>query len=259
MFFALPFYAGLFVYFYRKQDAPTRTEFNRDLGLIALVGLFGYYLASWFDFVGLEYVSAGFERLLLFIYPTLVLFISLVWLKIRPGKKEIIALAITYVGIGVAFRSEAQSSGPRAHIGALYIVGAAITYAVYLVATEKLSEKYSPLVFTSFAILVSAVVILLHAWVTGEKLLGYPAPVYWYALFMAIFCTVVPSLFVAQGIQYIGSNRASILSMIGPIMTIYMAYAFLGEEITWIQSIGTLCVIAGVTLLSVRKTKNASE
>lgn len=257
MLFALPLYVVIFAWFFRTQEQSTQKAFRKDWLLISAVGLFGYYLAGWFDFVGLEYISAGFERLLLFLYPTLVLLISLVWLKQRAGKREILALAITYVGIGISYLNEMGNVGHKAHIGAVYIVGAAITYAIYLVATEKLSYKYSPLVFTSFAIIVSALAIAAHAFVAGERLVGYPPIVYILCAAMAIFCTVIPSLMIAQGIALIGSNRAAILSALGPVVTIYLAYVFLGEDITLPQTIGTLGVLAGVALLTVKPQKTA--
>lgn len=255
MIFALPLYVAIFAWYYRKQPGETRSAFRKDWFSVAIVGLFGYYLASWFDFVGLEYISASFERLLLFIYPTLVLLISLVWLKRRAGKREIAALLVTYVGIGISYHNETATLGEKAHIGALYIVAAAITYAIYLVATEKLSRRFSPLVFTSFAIIASAIAIIIHGFLAGEKLWGFPPAVYYYTIAMAIFCTVLPSLFVAQGIALIGSNRAAILSTLGPVMTIYMAYLVLGEDVNTLQALGTVCVIAGVALLSIRKRK----
>lgn len=258
MIFSLPLYVVIFLYYYRRQSGATRGSFSKDWPGIALVGLFGYYFASWFDFVGLEYVSASFERLLLFIYPTLVLMISLVWLKRRAGRREIAALLITYVGIGISYYNETATVGAKTHIGAIYIIFAAITYAIYLVATEKLAQRYSPLVFTSFAIIVSAVAIIIHGTLTNEKLSGYAAEVYGYTLAMAVFCTVLPSLFVAQGIALIGSNRAAILSTLGPVMTIYLASVVLGEVITNAQTIGTVCVIAGVALLTLR-ARRASE
>lgn len=257
MIFALPMYIAIFAWYYRKQPAETQAAFRKDWFFVTVVGLFGYYLASWFDFVGLEYISASFERLLLFIYPTLVLLISLVWLKRRAGKREIAALFVTYVGIGISYHNETATLGAKAHIGALYIVGAAITYAIYLVATEKLARRFSPLVFTSFAIIASAVAIIMHGFLAGEKLWGFPPEVYYYTLAMAVFCTVLPSLFVAQGIALIGSNRAAILSTLGPVMTIYMAYLVLGEDINSLQTLGTVCVIAGVALLTLKKRKVA--
>lgn len=259
MIFALPLYVAIFAYYFRKQPAETKQSFRKDWVAISVVGLFGYYLASWFDFVGLEYISASFERLLLFIYPTLVLLISLFWLKRRAGRREIAALLVTYVGIGISYHNETAVAGPKAHIGAIYIVFAAVTYAVYLVATEKLSRTYSPLVFTSFAIIASALAIIIHGFALGEKLWGFPPEVYYYTAAMAVFCTVLPSLFVAQGIALIGSNRAAILSTLGPVMTIYMAYLFLGETFNTAQSIGTICVIAGVAVLTLKVKRTATS
>lgn len=255
MIFSLPFYLAIFFWFYRLQAPELRTNFRRHSLAMGLVGLSGYYFASWFDFVGLEYISASFERLLLFIYPTLVLLISLVWLKVRAGRREIVSLVITYIGIGIAYHNETGAVGERAQIGAIYILLAAITYAIYLVATEKLTRHYSPLVFTSFAIIISSVAIIIHGLLAGERLVEYPAEVYWYILAMAIFCTVLPSLFVAQGIALIGSNRAAILSTLGPVLTIYLAYSILGDEITLAQTIGTLCVLVGITLLTIKDLK----
>lgn len=259
MAFALPMYIGIFWFYYSRQPAQTRAGFRKDWISIGIVGLFGYYLASWFDFVGLEYVSAGFERLLLFIYPTLVLLISLVWLKTRAGKREIAALLVTYVGIGIAYHNESGLATSNVQVGAVYIIFAAVTYAVYLVATERLARHYSPLVFTSFAIIISALAILLHGLATRERLTGFPREVYIYTFLMAVFCTVLPSLFVAQGIAMIGSNRAAILSTVGPVMTIYLAFVVLGENITTAQTVGTACVMVGIALLTIKKRKVASS
>jgi drug/metabolite transporter (DMT)-like permease len=259
MMFALPLYLIIFAYYYPRLDSGVKVQFKKDWFLISIVGLFGYYLASWFDFVGLEYISASFERLLLFIYPTLVLLISLVWLKRRAGRREIAALLVTYVGIGISYHNESLIAGEKANIGALYIIMAAITYAVYLVATERLAQRYSPLVFTSLAIIMSALAIIIHGFLAHEKLMGFPAEVYYYTAAMALFCTVLPSLMVAQGIALIGSNRAAILSTLGPVMTIYMAYLILGEDVTPTQTIGTLCVIAGVALISLKKKRLAEN
>jgi drug/metabolite transporter (DMT)-like permease len=255
MIFSLPFYLVIFFWFYRLQSSELRAGFRKHWVAMGLVGLSGYYLASWFDFVGLEYISASFERLLLFIYPTLVLLISLFWLKTRAGRREIAALLLTYLGIGISYHNETGAVGANAHIGAIYIIFAAITYAIYLVATEKLARHYSPLVFTSFAILISAVAIIIHGVLAGERLMGYPEPVYWYIFAMAVFCTVLPSLFVAQGIALIGSNRAAIISTLGPVLTIYLAYSVLGDAITLAQTIGTICVLAGIALLTIKSGK----
>lgn len=255
MIFSLPLYLIIFSYYFQKQQPQTKIKFRRDWMKIAVVGLFGYYLASWFDFVGLEYISASFERLLLFIYPTIVLLLSLVWLKRRAGKREILALIITYLGIGFAYHGEMATIGTRAHIGAIYIIAAAITYAIYLVATERLARDYSPLVFTSFAILASAVAIIIHGVGAGETIWGFHPMVYIHIGLMAVFCTVLPSLFVSAGIALIGSSRAAIISTLGPVMTIYLAFAVLGEEIKPAHTIGALCVVAGVGLLTIKKKK----
>ncbi|MCX7633388.1 MAG: DMT family transporter [Turneriella sp.] len=259
MLFSLPFYLAVFCWYYAKEPPPLQQNFRRQILPVSATGLLGYYFASWFDFVGLEYVSASFERLLLFIYPTLVFIISFVWLKVRAGRRELAALAITYAGIGLSYYEERNFAGNAANIGAVYILLAAVTYAIYLVATERLAHRYSPLLFTSFAILVSSLAIIAHGVLAGEKLLGHPPRVYWLILAMAIFSTVLPSLFVALGIALIGSNRAAVIGTLGPALTIWLAHRILGDAITPAQLAGTACVLLGVTLLAIQHRRKTAH
>jgi drug/metabolite transporter (DMT)-like permease len=277
MLFSLPFFVAVAVYVNRKSLALPLPLLGRELGSVAEkspvplqsetdqltsadywklagLGVLGYYAASIFDFWGLQYVTAGLERLILFVYPTLVVLIS--WLVFRKpiGRTEIMALVLTYAGILVVFSRGSFASQPQVWMGAVLIFGSALTYAVYLVGSGRLIPKFGSVRFNSYAMIVSSAAVILHYLVAyPESLWHFPAPVYYYGVALAIFSTVIPTFLVTAGIKLIGAGRAAIIASVGPVSTIVLGYFFLNETISITESIGTMLVLAGVLLVSTKK------
>ena len=252
MFFSLPFYiAILLIYNYKKpQTGIGRSDWMK----IIFLGIVGYYLASYFDFQGLKYITAGLERLILFIYPTLVVLIASFVFKRPILKKHIIALLITYSGILLAVWNDVLSDQIHVLIGGGLIFLSALTYAMYLVGTEKLIPVLGTIRFTAYAMIVSTVAVLIHyLFQDYSKVFELDKEVYLLGLIMAIFATVIPSFFISEGIRMIGSGTAAIVGSVGPVSTIILAYIFLGESITFTQVMGTVLVLTGVLIVSLDK------
>ncbi len=256
MLFSLPFF--LLIGWWNQRKNPTRTALTRrDWGSIALLGFAGYYLASLLDFLGLQYIGAGMERLILFVYPTLVLLISALVYKQPVLPKQFMALVLTYIGITVAFAQGAKRSG-EAHfwLGAVLIFGSALAYAIYLIGSGRLLPRLGTLRYTSLAMTFAAISILVHHGILYHwDLLGFAPQVYQLSLVMAILATVLPSFLISEGIRIIGSSNASIIGSVGPISTIILAYVFLNEQFGVYQWVGTLLVIGGVLMISLQKGK----
>jgi len=252
MLFSLPIYV-LIAVFVKPEKAKTLRK--TDYFWLIFFGFVGYYLASFFDFLGLQYIKAGLERIVLFIYPTLVLLISRVFLKTKITKTQIAAIGITYFGVVTAFVGELNLSGTHLYLGVSLIFLSALTYAMYLVGSGWLIPKFGVLCFTSYAMIVSTVCVLVHYFSTREiDLLSYPKQVYFLGLLMAVLSTVIPSFLVSKSIKIIGSSNFSIIASIGPISTIVLAYVFLGENLNVYQVIGTAIVIVGIYLVSRSKS-----
>ncbi|WP_394748712.1 DMT family transporter [Spongiimicrobium salis] len=252
MLFALPFY--VFIAFWKKPLQPDQIR-SKDYLWIFIFGFFGYYLASLFDFMGLQYIKAGLERIILFIYPTVVVLLSWLFFKKRLSKKQRIAILITYLGVVVTFWNEITIEGESVYWGGFLVLLSAITYASYLVGSGWLIPKFGVLQFTSYAMMVSTLCIFVHYSMVGDfNLWDYPKEVYFLGIAMAIFSTLLPSFLVSAAIGRLGANTFSIFGSLGPISTIILAFFFLDERITWIQGLGMLIVIFGVTLVS-RKSK----
>lgn len=255
MLMALPFYAGILWWTNRKK-APLAFTRHLVIRLIAY-GFLGYYVASYFDFWGLEYVSASMERLILFIYPTLVVILSAFFAGKKVRLIELIAIVVTYSGMLLAFFDKVQVSGVQeTAIGALLIFISALTYAVYLMGSGKLIPKIGTVRFTSLSMMVACAAVVVHNLIAnGELALFHFAwQVYVLALMIALISTVIPSFLISESIKRIGASEVAITGNIGPISTIILSMIFLNEVIGFWQWVGTAIVLFGVSLLSRKKS-----
>lgn len=251
MVFALPFY--LLIAFSKKPLHSKEINY-KDYLWVVFFGFIGYYLASLFDFMGLQFIKAGLERIILFIYPTMVVVLS--WLIFRKSisKIQIIAIIITYLGVILTFWNEEPMKDGSVILGGTLIFFSALTYASYLVGSGWLIPKFGVMQFTSYAMIVSTVCIVLHySMVKGLQLSTYPKEVYYLGIAMAIFSTLIPSFLVSAAIKRLGAPTFSLFGSLGPVSTIILAFFFLDERITVLQIIGMLIVIGGVTLVSRQK------
>ena len=159
MTFALPVFLAiaLWVHFSGKSAHLT----PRDALTIVLLGITGYYLPIWIDFAGLQYISEWVERVIMFLYPTMVILISALLYGSRIGQRETFALAASYVGVGMAAGAETLATGaaaPHALLGATLVFFSALTYAGYLVASGRLIPRMGTTVFTAYIMLVASIV-----------------------------------------------------------------------------------------------------
>ena len=253
--FALPFFIGIAWYDYRKNGAKKLS--SQQWLLLVFLGIVGYYLASLFDFWGLEFIGAGMERLILFLYPTLTAIFAAIAFKRKISRLQIIAILICYLGITVAFWEHLNmQKGPHFWWGALLVFGSALTYSFYLVGSEKLIPELGVTRFTSYCMIVSSMVIITHYLINSSvPFTSYPWQVYVYGLSISMFNTVIPSFIISAAILKIGSAKTSVLSSIGPVFVIISASIFLNEPITVYNVVGTLIIIWGVTMISNSKTR----
>ncbi|PJZ48988.1 DMT family transporter [Leptospira saintgironsiae] len=253
MIFAIPFFA--FVLYQESNKNSDKPISRKDYGIVVLLAFIGYYMASFFDFWGLEYLSASMERLVLFTFPALVLLLGFVFLKKKVHKIEIYSVALTYSGILLAFLPDAEAQGRSAWIGATLVFLSALAYAVYLIGSGQMIPKLGSRKFTALLMIWSGVFVLIHFFFTKnyEILIQQPWQVYGYGFALGFLTTVVPAFLTTAGIQRIGSNKASIAGSVGPVFTLFLAAVLLGEIITWENVVGTVIVLSGVFLLGKKK------
>ena len=251
MAFALPVFLWIGL---RESRNATPLE-RRDWAAILALGLLGYYGASILDFLGLQYISAGLERLILFTYPTLTLLLGALLYGQKIGRREWWALALCYLGIGAAFAHDLNLSAETSAvwIGAAFVFGSSVCYALYLSGSGPMLARIGVTRFTALAMLVSTAATLVH-FLASQPLsaLVQPLPIYGYGLAMAVLSTIIPVFAQSAAIRRIGSGRAALIGTIGPLLTIVFGWWLLGETISAWQLAGMALVVAGVVLVSRR-------
>ncbi|GBG15147.1 multidrug DMT transporter permease [Novimethylophilus kurashikiensis] len=256
MAFAAPLFMGLWIWARSRPDAKPISR--RDTGLLLFFGVLGGYAPMWFDFAGLVYVTAGLERVLLYLYPTMVLLIGAVRYHQHIGRREIFSLVASYAGVALAVGHDMavlKSGAALTLAGAGLVLMSALTYASYIVFSGRVIPRIGSASFAAASMLVASVSAATHLILTHpvSSVLHLPAPVYGLGLLMAIVATFLPAILLSAGIHRIGSTRASLVGTIGPVSTIVLAYFFLGEMITPLQILGTALVMAGVLATSLQK------
>ena len=256
MLFSFPFYVVI-AYLYRDANKDDKI-LKKDYLWLVFFGFMGYYLASYFDFVGLTYIKASLERIILFLYPTMVLLLNRFFLKQKITKLQALAIALTYLGIVIAFWDEVQLSGNKTILGGAFILLSALTYASYLVGSGWLIPKFGVMKFTAYAMLISCFCVFIHYAIINEtNLLSFTWEVYVLGFLIAVFATVIPSFLVSASIKMISSSNFAIIAGVGPISTIILAAIFLNERLTLLQLFGALIVIVGILFVSLKKQKES--
>lgn len=246
MLFSLPVFAAVAVWKMRAGPPLGKADRWRVVGL----GLVGYYLSSFLDFLGLQYISVGLERLILFLTPTFVLLISTLFLKQHISRRQWLALLTSYAGIVLVFLHDLQGGG-NVVLGASLVLGSAAAYAAYLLLSGEMVQRLGSLRLVAYAMCVSSAACIGQFFLLRPAaMLLQPMPVYGLSLVNGIFCTVLPVFMTMIAVQRIGAGTASQAGMIGPVSTLFLGALILGEPVTDWQLGGTALVLAGIYLLS---------
>ena len=246
MLMALPLFVLMALWAARRAEPLSWADRARVLWL----GFTGYYLSSLLDFQGLQYISVTLERLILYLNPTLVLLINVLLARQRPGRWQIGALVLSYLGVLLAFGHDLQREGGQIIVGSLLVLGSALSYALYLFGSGQVVARIGAVRLTAYASCVASVLVLLHFAVTHPLPLLWqaPAPVQWLSLVNATVCTVLPVLAIMLAVQRVGSSLAAQVGMLGPVSTIVMSLWLLDEPMGPAQIAGTVLVLIGVLL-----------
>ncbi len=256
MAFSLPFYLVFAILALRERSRKgLTTELSiTTLTKTALIGILGYYVASYLDLEGLTMVTAQFERLILFTYPSFVILLGALLFGQKITARIITALFVTYAGLAILFGQDLRLFGNEVMIGAAYVFGASLTFAGYILFSKTQINKIGARLFTCFAMIAASLSILAHFAITHDlAMLAQPLPVYGLTFMIAVLSTVLPSFLIATAIEEIGSTPTALLGSIGPVFTTLLGIFLLGEIFTTWHFIGMVLVISGALILSQKR------
>ncbi len=259
MLFSLPIFVGIAIWALNQRKEGVSLVLASKWEIL-IYGLLGYYIASLLDLEGLQYIDASLERVIIFIYPTLVVVLSMIFLRKRITKLQGVAILTTYVGVVIAMAGHLQiESSDNLIYGVLLISGSAFIYAIYLIGSGEVAPRMGTKIYNSVAMIVACLAILMHNMIVhGFNLMSFEWQVYIYALLISSIGTVIPSYLMVEGVRLIGASKSSIIGTIGPISTIVLAAIVLEERITLVQWIGSLIVVGSVLIVMLTKDRMMS-
>lgn len=256
---ALPFFL-LICWLNRHHNQNIKAK---DWFLLMVAGLIGYYFSSWLDFAGLMYISASLERIILFLYPTLTVIASSFIYKQKLRLKSIFAIALSYGGTVIVMLQEQSMVAHESNfwIGVSLVFASAVCFASYLLLTPRLIQKFGSWNYTGLALSIACMGTLTHFMIATPNpvglLLQLPSTVIWYGIALGLLVTVLPTILIAQSISRLGAAQSAMIGSIGPILTIILAVALLGEHMNAVQWFGCLLNIIGVMMITLSKKKLA--
>jgi drug/metabolite transporter (DMT)-like permease len=256
MLFAAPFFVAMAWWSGRRPGALPIAR--SDWRALTWLGFVGYYLSSLLDFMGLVYITASLERLVLYLYPTMVLVLSALTRGRRVTRREVLALVVSYAGIAFVFVHDLNFGGDARALwtgGALVFAGAFL-YSLYLVGATDVIARMGSMRFIAWAMLLSCAFVFAQFALTRDlSALRVPPSILGLSLAMAVFSTVLPTWLVAEAIRRLGPNTSSLIGSLGPVFTIGLGALILGEAVHWIQLVGAALVLIGVTLVTLRASR----
>lgn len=251
MIFATPVFVAIGAWAYAKRRANGEAPLDlASVAWAAFIGLIGYYVASAFDFAGLQYISAALERLVLFTYPLFVMFIGAALYGEAVTGFGIAAAAVTYIGLAIVFAADLPEGGRNTAIGTALVLGAAISFAWHQILAKRVIPRLGSMLFTSIALSTAGVACVLHQVIIGSGSFAASPRFLWLAFGCAIIATVLPTFLINAGLARVSSSAVSMIATVSPIVTIGLAITILGEPFTLADAVGAGLVLAGVGLFT---------
>ena len=252
MIFAFPLFWA--VYLITKQHQNPQQLNRKDVYQLCWLGFSGYFLSSYLDFLGLFYISAGLERIVLYLTPAIVVLISYFFLKKPISRLQWISIIIGYLGVILAFIEDLKTNGSNGWLGVGLVFASACLYANYLIFSGEIVKRIGSIRLVTYASSFSAICSVIQVLILAPRtILEQATQVYWFSLGNAVFCTVLPMLMIMIAVQRIGSSLTAQSGILGPVATIFMGWYFLQEKISLLQMIGLVLVIFAVWLLMKNK------
>jgi len=249
MLFSMPIYAVLLCWFLRDAELRARITLKNIL-TTAFIGMLGYYVASFLDLIGLQYVTAQLGRMILYVYPTFVVLLGALLFGERVTLRIIVSLLITYSGVLIIFGHDLRTFGHEVVTGTLFILGGALGFSIYLLYSKALIAELGSRIFTCVALISASIGIFIHyafSHSISEPQINNHA--IGLVLFIAVFCTVIPTFFTTAAVSRIGASKTGIAAMIGPAFTSVFAVVILSEAFTIYHALGIIITVFGVWVL----------
>lgn len=210
-----------------------------------------YLSSSIADFIGLLYISASLERAVLFTFPIYVFLLSSDLSRITFSK--VVLIVSTVLGLAIMFNPTVDNHLTDTLIGISLVFLSAIFWALFIIYSKRAVSNISSTIFTSTYMCITTV-LLLFGFIIDSKnfttFLTLQTHTMIYLVFLAIFCSIIPSYLMSFGLKRINASLAAVISAMGPIVTLALDVVILNHNLALNEIIGAIIVTACVTCLT---------
>lgn len=250
---ALPLFWGFALL--RESAGTIRGTRWKAIGAAAFAGVLCYYVGAVVDFYALTLIDASIERVLIFSYPAMVVFLDATIRRRWPSRSVVAAALITWVGVFFSVGGFDTREIRENLLGAACVLFSAATYAIYFMVGERYTREIGASRFTLFAMSAATLALVVHAAVRGTatQLSSVDQTSWALLLGLGVLCMFVPALLQAEGVRRIGAQQGAIVSTAGPPTTLLLAWIFFGERLTPMQFFGMALIVAGILSLELAR------
>lgn len=217
----------------------------------SFLGAILYVSSSITDFIGLLYISASLERAVLFTFPIYVFLLSSDLSRITFSK--VVLIVSTVLGLAIMFNPTVDNHLTDTLIGISLVLLSAIFWALFIIYSKRAVSNISSTIFTSTYMCITTVLLLLGFIIDSKNFTTFSTlqtHTMIYLVFLAIFCSIIPSYLMSFGLKRINASLAAVISAMGPIVTLVLDVVILNHNLALNEIIGAIIVTACVTCLT---------
>ena len=217
----------------------------------SFLGAILYVSSSITDFIGLLYISASLERAVLFTFPIYVFLLSSDLSRITFSK--VVLIVSTVLGLAIMFNPTVDNHLTDTLIGISLVLLSAIFWALFIIYSKRAVSNISSTIFTSTYMCITTVLLLLGFIIDSKNFTTFSTlqtHTMIYLVFLAIFCSIIPSYLMSFGLKKINASLAAVISAMGPIVTLALDVVILNHNLALNEIIGAIIVTACVTCLT---------
>lgn len=232
----------------------------RAIAGAAFAGVACYCFGALIDFYSLTLLPASVERVVLFSYPAMIVLAGMLLGRGTPSVRILIAIALTYAGIFLTVGGFNIGLLRSNFTGTVLVLICAATFAFYFLVSERYVGTLGSQQFALYAMTAAGVALnILFTFHTGWQDIRMAAADWALMAGLVVFATVLPMFMSAEGVRRIGAQRSALAGTIGPIATMMLAAALLGERLHGIQLAGSALIIVGILVLELKRTGVVSD
>ena len=239
---------------------PEKVE-RRDLMVIMLGGLMGVVVSQTLTAESLNYTSPVYFSLIATLTPVAVMLMAALFIGERITGLKFLGVLLGIAGaVLMVVMGQTSGSGSNDLLGITLAILSVLTWAIYMIITRKVAQKYSPVTQMKYVFLISAIVTVPLAWPELSEQRLYSAATFGWdgaleMAFIVLMATVLGYFLIPYAMKYLSATTVSIYTNLQPMVASFVAIAIGQDRLTWDKPVAAILVLLSAYIVTVVTTK----